>query len=552
MIIAKCLGVNAWGLMLGPLWGSSISWRPEQPSKAFASSILPPFFNDNFPDNIRVMVDSFCTSSFFTTSVADVMIGVVFSILIDMSYIVGFEVIMHHLSLAYFFIDGHVLRGTFHRGMINLINLEKKMAYFKELEQAHGAKRFEMVANGMQVILMPNAIAPVAGFQVTYHVGSRNEGVGHTGATHLLEHLMFKGSKNFNKEKNNNIDQLENVGAILNATTWLDRTNYFEVLPKAHLEKAIAIEADRMRHAFIAEEDRQAEMTVVRNEFERDENSPMSALHKNMWSTAYVAHPYHHNTIGWLSDIENVSIERLKAFYDTFYWPNNATVTVVGDFEETAVLDLIQKYFGHISRSAHEIPEVYTTEPKQDGPKRLVVKRSGSPGIVAVAFKTPKGLDEAHLHMQLISGVLQMGKSSRLYKRLVAKGLALSLYAEDYPNIDEGLLVLYASLTPKATHEEVEAIILEEIEKIKSKTIPVAELERVKAMIEADQVYQRGSFFSSLNQVNEAIALKDWRYYLDLPEKMAKISGEAIQITAKKYLDEDQSTTGYFVPKEGV
>lgn len=425
------------------------------------------------------------------------------------------------------------------------------MAHFKEMASAHGARKFEMTGNGLKVILMPNPIAPVAGFQVTYHVGSRDEGVGHTGATHILEHLMFKGSKQFNKENSNNIDQLENIGAVLNATTWLDRTNYFEVLPKQYLEKAIAIEADRMRNAFINEEDRQAEMTVVRNEFERDENSPMSALHKNIWSTAYIAHPYHHNTIGWLSDIENVSIERLKEFYNTFYWPNNATVTVVGDFDEKEALDLIHKYFGHIEKSPHVIPEVYTIEPKQDGPKRLIIRRVGQPGVVGIAFKTPKGLEEEHLHIQLLSGILQMGKSSRLYKRLVSKGLALSLYAEDYPNIDEGLFVVYAALTPSCSHEEVEAIMLEEIERLKSEPVLKEELERVKNMIEAQQVYERGSFFASLSQVNEAIALKDWCYYLDYPKRMAKVSPQDLLKTAKKYLIEDSSTTGYFIPKDG-
>jgi len=425
------------------------------------------------------------------------------------------------------------------------------MAHFREVAHAHGARKLEMTVNGLQVILMPNPIAPVAGFQVTYHVGSRDEGVGHTGATHILEHLMFKGSKNFNKENNNNIDQLENIGAILNATTWLDRTNYFEVLPKAYLERAIEIEADRMRNAFIDEEDRQAEMTVVRNEFERDENSPMSALHKNIWSTAYIAHPYHHNTIGWLSDIENVSIERLKEFYDTFYWPNNATITVVGDFDEKEVLDLIYKHFGRIKKSSHKIPEVYTTEPKQDGPKRLIVRRVGEPGVVGVAFKTPKGLSDEHMHIQLISGILQMGKSSRLYKRLVSKGLALSLYAEDYPNIDEGLFVVYAALTPKATHELVENIILDEIDKLKTELVSEEEFNRVKSMIEASQVYERGSFFASLSQINEAIAIKDWTYYLDYSKRVAKIKLSDIQKTAQKYLIADSSTTGYFVPKKG-
>lgn len=424
------------------------------------------------------------------------------------------------------------------------------MKHFKLIESAHGSKRLKMICNEMHVILMPNPVAQVVGFQVTYHVGSRNEGVGHTGATHILEHLMFKGSEKFNRDKKNNIDQLENIGAYLNATTWLDRTNYFEVLPKEHFERAVEIEADRMRNAYLNEEDRQAEMTVVRNEFERDENNPVSALHKNIWSTAYQAHPYHHNTIGWLSDIENVSIERLREFYDTFYWPNNATITVVGDFEEEATLALLYKHFGKIGKSPHDIPEVYTQEPKQDGPRRLIVKRVGQPGVVAVAFKTPKGLEDEHIHLQLISGLLQMGKSSRLYKRLVSTGLAVGLYAEDYPNIDEGLLVIYAMLTPSGSHDKIEKIILEEFERLKTELVSSEELNRVKTMIKASHVIERSSFFSSLSQVNEAIALHDWRYYLDLPERMAKVTAKQLKDTAEKYFIEDSSTTGYFVPKK--
>lgn len=423
------------------------------------------------------------------------------------------------------------------------------MEEFELIQRKHGVVEYLLPSNGLKVLLMENPIAPVAGFQVTYHVGSRNEAVGHTGATHILEHLMFKGSKNFDKEKKNNIDTLENIGAILNATTWLDRTNYFEVLPKEHLERAIEIEADRMRNAYIREEDRQAEMTVVRNEFEQDENSPISALHKNIWSTAYQAHPYHHPTIGWLSDIENVSIEKLKEFYDTFYWPNNATVSVIGDFDEKAVLDYILKHFGHIQKSPHDIPVMYTKEPKQDGQKRVLVKRAGNFGVVAVAFKTPKGLDDRHLHIQLISSVLQGGKSSRLYKRLVSKGLATYLYAEDYPNVDEGLLVLYAKLTPDTKHETVEKIILEEVEKIKTEEISQEELDRVKAMVEASLVYKQGSFFSMLSQVNESIALGDWTYSFELPSKLETIEASSILETANMYLIEDSSTVGYFIPK---
>ena len=209
---------------------------------------------------------------------------------------------------------------------------KNKYNNFKFIKTSEGIDEFILSKNGLTVLLLEDHAAPVATVMVTYHVGSRNEAIGYTGSTHLLEHLMFKGSKNYNKEKGTAIwTELQSIGAQINATTLNDRTNYFEVVPSEHLEKAIAIEADRMRNAFLRDKDRQPEMTVVRNEFERGENSPFDVLDKNIWATAYQAHPYHHSTIGWRSDIENISTARLKEFYNTYYWPNNATVTIIGD-----------------------------------------------------------------------------------------------------------------------------------------------------------------------------------------------------------------------------
>ncbi|MGE8232121.1 MAG: M16 family metallopeptidase, partial [Stenotrophomonas sp.] len=202
-----------------------------------------------------------------------------------------------------------------------------KVNGFTHVKSLDGIDEYRLDANGLSVLLLPNHAAPVVTFQMTYRVGSRNEVTGTTGGTHLLEHLMFMGSTNFDGE--NNVDTyLDRVGAGFNATTSLDRTNYYATLPPAALDGYIAIEADRMRGLLLREKDRQSEMTVVRNEYERNENNPNGALMKLMWATAYNAHPYHHPVIGWRSDIEKVSIEKLRAFYDTFYWPNNATVTV--------------------------------------------------------------------------------------------------------------------------------------------------------------------------------------------------------------------------------
>src|ERR1700722_8495134 len=182
-----------------------------------------------------------------------------------------------------------------------------------------GIAEFHLDGNGLTVLLVPDHSAPVVTFQVTYRVGSRNEVTGTTGSTHILEHLMVKGSENFNDPKGNSVKQfLERVGGQFNASTAVDRTNYFATVGRENLEGYIAIEADRMRHLWLRETDRQAEMTVVRNEYERGKNDPDRVLGEEVTAAAYEALPYHPPTIGWKSDIEHASIGKLHEFYDTF------------------------------------------------------------------------------------------------------------------------------------------------------------------------------------------------------------------------------------------
>src|ERR1051326_2777964 len=239
---------------------------------------------------------------------------------------------------------------------------------FTKITAYEGITEYQLDANGLKVLLMPQRAAPVVAFMVAYRVGSRNEAVGHTGATHLLEHMLFKGTPTFNKERRTQVAAtLQRGGADFNATTWYDRTNYFETVPSDALELAVHLESDRMRNSFIADEDRRSEMTVVRNELERGQNEPMVVLDEAVYAAAFREHPYHHPTIGWRADVENVPTARLKEFYDTFYHPNNATAIVVGDFERGSALELVNKYFGSLPASPAPIPEVYTDEPRQQG-----------------------------------------------------------------------------------------------------------------------------------------------------------------------------------------
>ncbi len=282
-------------------------------------------------------------------------------------------------------------------------------------------------ATVLTVLLVPDHSAPVVTFQVTYQVGSRNEVTGTTGATHILEHLMFKGSDAFNDAKGNSIKQLlERVGGQFNATTSFDRTNYFATIGRESLEGYVAIEADRMRHLWLHESDRQSEMTVVRNEYERGKNDPENVLMEEVTAAAYVALPYHHPTIGWKSDIEHVPIAKLRDFYDTFYWPNNATVTVVGDIEPEAVLALIKKYYGVYPHSPAPIPDDLhrgTAAKRRAARDRQAARANSVPSSSRTRCRTA-GMPTRRA-LEMLDAILGSGKNARLYRALVDQGLAL-------------------------------------------------------------------------------------------------------------------------------
>jgi zinc protease len=408
---------------------------------------------------------------------------------------------------------------------------------------------YTLDSNGLQVLLLPEHSSPTLTFMVTYRVGSKNEVTGTTGATHLLEHLMFKGSENFNRDKGNSVDQLlSKTGAQYNATTYLDRTNYYATLGNEHLATAVAMEADRMRNLLLRESDRQPEMTVVRNEFERGENSPFQALIKEIFQAAYVAHPYHHSTIGWRSDIEKVSIEKLREFYDTFYWPNNATVSIIGDFAPAEALALVKKSYGAIPRSPKPIPTVYTEEPDQTGARRVIVKRAGQLGVVAIAHKIPAATHEDLAAINMMSAILGDGKNSRLYKAITDKNLSTGVQNGAFAVQDPSLHFLFIPLAPEATHEAVEKIALEEVERLKKDGVTAAEVQAAVAKFLADSAFQRDGSFAIAGNLNEWIAAGDWTLFYRIEEATRKVTADDVQRVARKYLNEDQSTTGWFIP----
>ena len=422
---------------------------------------------------------------------------------------------------------------------------------FEFIGRSGGISEYRLRTNGLQVLVLPSAAAPVATVMVTYRVGSRNESAGLTGATHFLEHLMFKGTERFNTRLNNSVfNVLQRVGAQVNATTWYDRTNYYELLPSEHIPLAIEVEADRMRGALIDPDDMESERSVILNELDRGENEPVRNLYHAVWSAAYVAHPYHHPTIGWRSDVESVSPEGLRHFYDTFYWPSNATLSIIGDLDEGSVLSLVSEKFGGIHAGPPEVPEVTTREPEQRGERRIVVRQAGQLGAVMVGFKGPDGRHADTDALELLSVILGSGKTSRLYRRLTDLGLTTHVSASASRLRDPGLFYLFALLAPGSTHQAIEQIIYEVLESISEEGPSDDELDRARNQLKAHEAFERDGPYAVASQLNEAIAAGDWTLYTTFQKRLESVSAEDIRRVAELYCIERNRTVGYYIPTE--
>jgi zinc protease len=432
-----------------------------------------------------------------------------------------------------------------------LMSAQGKSVNFKKIKELGGVEEYLYQPNGMSVLLLQDNASPVATVQIVYRVGSKHEVLGNTGSTHLLEHLMFKGTPTFNKKNGNTItDVLQNTGAQLNATTWYDRTNYFETLPSDKIELALQIEADRMRNSLLTKEDKEAEMTVVRNEFERGENNPNSLLDKEIWAAAYIAHPYHHSTIGWKSDIEKAPIEVLKNFYNTYYWPDNATLTIIGDFRKENVFELIEKYFGKITKAPHVMPQPYTEEPQQYGARKIVVRKPGELGVVNKAYKIPGALHEDLPALNILAQIIGNGPSAILNKTFVDTRLGIYSYASATNFKEVGLFTIGVGFPTTSKHEDIDAKISEVIAKIQKEGVTQDEVNRVVAKVSAQTVLARDGSGVIASALNEAIASGDWTDYITGVDRLKKVTPADVLRVANKYLVEDQSTTGYFIPKQ--
>jgi zinc protease len=401
------------------------------------------------------------------------------------------------------------------------------------------------LSNGLKVLIQEVHTAPVVSFMVWYKVGSRNESAGITGISHLLEHMMFKGTPTYGKGEIARI--LQRNGASFNAGTSLDYTNYYEVLASDRLDLAIQIEADRMRNALIPDEEHRLEMTVVRSELERNEDNPHRALYLETFAQAFKAHPYHWPTIGWRTDVEQIKTEQIRDYYRRYYVPNNATVVIAGDVDRSKVLASVERAFGSIPKGP-EPPEVKIVEPPQIGERRFKIRKPGDTRYLMVAWRNPALTDPDTYPLDVLGMILGHGKTSRLYRALVEGKLATDVDASNETARDPFLLIAQATVAPGATLDGVEAELYREVEKLKNKPVAPEELARAKRQVQASFVYAKDSIRSLAQQLGYFETVASYKYLNTYLDKIAAVTPEALQRVARKYLTEDTRTVGWYEP----
>lgn len=412
-----------------------------------------------------------------------------------------------------------------------------------------GIASFKHRATGLDVLVMEQPGSPVATFMVTYRVGSRNEGPGLTGATHFLEHLMFKGTERFNPASGSSVfNVLQSLGAQVNATTWLDRTNYFAVLPAEHLERAVEVEFDRMRGALLTDEAVASEKTVILNELDRGENDPFRRLYHLVWATAFLAHPYGHPTIGWRSDVEAVTAAGLRGFYDAFYWPTNATATVIGGVSTAAALDLVDRHVAAVGIAVSDVPEVVTREPEQQGERRVVLRHPAQLSTLVLGWKAPEATHPDADALAVLAALLGSGKSSRLHRALVDTARATFASSSASRLRDPGLFVVYAQPAPGVEIDEIEQTIRSEVRRVAEDGVSEAELDRVRGMVKASEAYARDGAYAAASALNEAIAAGDWRLFVTARARLDAVTPADVQRVAAAYLTDDRLTVGHHLP----
>jgi zinc protease len=402
--------------------------------------------------------------------------------------------------------------------------------------------------NGLRVLLFPDPTKSNVTVNITYMVGSRHEDYGETGMAHLLEHLMFMGSKNHANIKK----ELQDHGTQPNGSTSFDRTNYFETFQATdeNLKWALELEADRMVNSFIAKKDLDSEMTVVRNEFEMGENDPLGVLQERVLSTAFLWHNYGHSPIGARSDIERVPIERLQAFYRHFYQPDNALLVVAGKIDEAKTLAMVHQYYSPIPKPARELRRTYTSEPTQDGERSVTLRRVGDIQALFALYHIPSGTHEDFPAVEIASTILGEQPAGRLYKALVEPGKAAAVGAGALQAMDPGVMIAFAAVRLEKPMDEVRSIMLSLLDDLKSRPFTDEEVNRSKTQFAKSFELLMNNSENAARNLSEWQGMGDWRLLFVYRDRLQRVTRDQVQQAAEKYFIPSNRTIGIFYPEK--
>ena len=426
--------------------------------------------------------------------------------------------------------------------------------FFSSLAMSAEVQEFKL-DNGLKIVVQEDHRAPVVVSQVWYRAGALDEVNGKTGVAHVLEHMMFKGTKAVPAGKFSRL--IAAAGGKENAFTAQDQTTYYQQLEKSNLPLSIKLEADRMANLNLTDEEFAKEIKVVMEERRwRTEDKPQSKVNEQFNSTIYHVHPYGRPVVGWMNDLENMTAADAREWYNTWYAPNNATLVVVGDVNAQDVLKLAKQYFGPLK--PHALPaRKPQVEPEQKGERRVVVKAQAKLPYVLMGFHVPSlqdaDKDVDPYALEILAGVLNGNASARLNQNLVRQSqIAIDVDA-GYDMVQRGrqsIFVLDGTPSEGRSVAELEAAILNEVEKIKTGGVTEEELQRVKAQVIAADVYQRDSMFYQAMQIgNLETAGFSWRILKDYPAKLQAVTAEQVQLVAKKYFNKDNLTVATLDPQ---
>lgn len=414
--------------------------------------------------------------------------------------------------------------------------------FFTEIE---GVSEYRF-ANGLRLVLAPDASKPTTTVNIVYRVGSRHENYGETGMAHLLEHLVFKGTAT----RGNIMQELNRRGMRFNGTTSYDRTNYFETFTASddNLRWALEMEADRMVNSRIAQSDLQTEFSVVRNEMEVGENNASRVLWQRMAAAAFDWHNYGKSTIGARSDVENVRIDNLQAFYRRYYQPDNAVLVVAGKFDRERTLALVAASFGPIPRPDRTLLPAYTADPVQDGARAVRVNRVGDTPLLGVLYHTAPASHPDAAALAALAEILGDTPNGRLHKTLVEGGQAVSVGPWNFALDQAGYIVFMTELTKEQPAEAARQTLRAQLEALALRPVTEAELARAKTSLLADIESTMNSPQSLALRLTDAIANGDWRLFFLQRDRIEALQIEDVQRVAQNYFKDSNATWGEFVP----